>query len=399
MPQFKYRAIDTSGQVVTGHLEANHVTALAAQLSHIGLTLLRSKEIKRKARKVSKLSRRGMMMIFFHLEMLLRAGVPLVSALEDLRDSASEDSVRNIAGSICDRINNGDSLTQAMSSHSGIFSESTLTLVHSGEVSGELPAILKELLNSLQWADELSSKTKKVLAYPACVAVVIVCVVMFLMIYLVPQMVSFIQNMKQELPFHTVALIATSNFVKTYWWALLMSPIVSFIMLREAAKRNTHARRAIHKALLNIPFMGAMYQKITMARIADTLSLLYRSGIPLIEAIGYCQKVSGNLAIQESIQRVQKRVSEGMGLSDSFSIEPLFPSLVVRMLRVSESTGELDQSLANVSYFYSRDINESISRMESLIEPVLTVILGLILGWIMLSVMGPIYDTISKIKI
>jgi type IV pilus assembly protein PilC len=399
MPQFKYRAVDTSGQVVTGSLEANHVTALAAQLSRIGLTLLRAKERKRKSYKVGQLSRRDVIMIFFHLEMLLRAGVPLVGALEDLRDSAPEASLRGLAGGLCERINSGDSLSQAMSTYPAIFSESTLNLIRSGEVSGELPEVLKELLISLKWADELSSKAKKVVAYPAFVAVVIIGVVMFLMIYLVPQMVAFIKNMKQELPFHTVALIATSNFVKVYWWALLLTPPLTFVVLREAAKRNINARRAIHKALLRIPFMGPMYQKITMARIADTLSLLYRSGIPLIEAIGHCQAASNNLAIQESIQRVQKRLSEGTGLADSFSIEPLFPPLVLRMLRVSESTGALDDALANVSYFYNRDINESISRLESLIEPVLTVILGLILGWIMLSVMGPIYDTMSKMKI
>jgi type IV pilus assembly protein PilC len=136
-----------------------------------------------------------------------------------------------------------------------------------------------------------------------------------------------------------------------------------------------------------------------MARIADTLVLMYKSGIPLIDAIGFCTTASGSLVIQESILRVQQKVSQGGGLADSFASEPLFPPLVVRMLRVSESTGRLEGALANVNYFYNRDINESISRVESLIEPAMTVSLAVVLGWIMLSVMGPIYDSIAALKI
>ena len=126
---------------------------------------------------------------------------------------------------------------------------------------------------------------------------------------------------------------------------------------------------------------------------------MYRTGIPIIEALGYCEKITGNLAVQQAVERTRGRIITGSPLSDAFAAEHLFPSLVVRMLRVGETTGALDTALANVSYFYNRDIEESIGRVQALIEPVLTVVLGLILGWIMLAVLGPIYDTISKIKV
>lgn len=399
MPYFQYRAVDAAGGIVTGDIEASHVQALSAQLARAGLTMLRAKEVKRKAYKVGDLSRRDLMMMFFHLEMLLRAGVPLLSALTDLRDSAQEPAIRGIAGALCERINSGESLGNAMAAYPGIFSDSVLNLIRCGEAAGQLPAVLTELLRSLKWSDELTAKAKKVMAYPVFVGFVIGVVVIFLMIYLVPQMVSFIKNMKQVLPIHTRALIATSDFIKHYWWLLLSSPPAIFFLLRFMAKRDLRVRRVIHKALLGAPLLGSIYQKIAMARIADTLALMYSAGIPLIDAIGHCTSACGNVAIQESVLRVQRRVSEGLGLAESFGREPLFPPLVISMLRVAESTGALDNALANVSYFYSRDINESISKVESMIEPALTVILGLVLGWIMMSVMGPIYDTISSLKI
>jgi type IV pilus assembly protein PilC len=135
-----------------------------------------------------------------------------------------------------------------------------------------------------------------------------------------------------------------------------------------------------------------------MARFADTLALMYKTGIPLIEGLAYCQNITGNVVIQTAIRRARDRVSTGTPLSDSFLSEQLFPPFVIRMMRVGEATGGLDASLANISYFYSRDIDESIAKVQSMIEPALTVVMGLILGWIMLAVLGPIYDTIGSMK-
>ena len=143
---------------------------------------------------------------------------------------------------------------------------------------------------------------------------------------------------------------------------------------------------------------GQVLKKMILARFADTFALMYRTGIPLIEGLVYCQAISNNLVIQNAIRRARERVLNGTSLSQSFAAEMLFPSLVIRMLKVGESTGALDAALSNISYFYTRDINESVAKVQAMIEPVLTVVMGLILGWIMLSVLSPIYDTIAKMK-
>jgi type IV pilus assembly protein PilC len=183
-----------------------------------------------------------------------------------------------------------------------------------------------------------------------------------------------------------------------YWWLILPAPVVIGGGISMAARLHEGVRFKLHQALLSMPAVGPVIKKIILARLTDSFGLMYRTGIPVIEALGYCEKISGNLPIQKAVARARQRIATGMPISDAFGMENLFPSLVVRMLRVGEATGALDDALANVSYFFNRDIDESIGKVQALIEPVLTVTLGLILGWIMLAVMGPIYDTVSKVK-
>jgi len=223
-------------------------------------------------------------------------------------------------------------------------------------------------------------------------------VVVFLMVYLVPQLVSFIRNMGQEIPLQTRLLIWLSEAFVGYWWLILPTPVALVVGVALAARANEQLRFKLHQAVLAIPAVGPVIKKIILARLMDSFALMYRTGIPVIEALGYCEKITSNLPVQRALARARERIANGTSISDAFAMENLFPSLVVRMLRVGEATGALDEALANVSYFFTRDIDESIGRVQALIEPVLTVVLGLILGWIMLAVLGPIYDTISKIR-
>ena len=333
------------------------------------------------------------------MQMLLRAGVPIVDALQDLCEGADSPVLRRVTASLLDRIQGGATFADAMAAEPGTFTDVTVQLVRSGEITGQLPDVLSELVKSLKWQAELASQTKKLLMYPAFVTVTISAVVVFLMVYLVPQLVGFIVNMGQEVPFQTKALIFISDVFVRFWWIIIPAPVVLAISIFVAARRNEAVRFKVHVAILNLPWLGPVIKKINLARFADSFALMYRTGIPISEALGFCEKISGNMAIQQAIERTKARIMTGTPLSEAFAAEQLFPSLVVRMLRVGEATGGLDTALANVSYFYNRDIDESISKVQALIEPVLTVVLGLILGWIMLAVLGPIYDTISKIKV
>lgn len=398
MPRYSYRAINEGGAIVKGEITALHESDLQAQLTASGLSLIRYSTVRSGGLRLTRLPTRELINLLFHMQMLLRAGVPLIGALQDLRDGADSLELRQVAASLMDRIQNGSTLADAMAADPGIFSDVMVHLVRSGEVTGQLAEVMGELVRSLKWQSELASQTKKLLMYPAFVTITITGVVVFLMVYLVPQLVGFIRNMGQEVPLQTRMLIWLSNAFVNYWWLILPTPVVLVMGVAAAARANEQFRFKLHQAMLGIPVLGPVIKKIILARLTDSFSLMYRTGIPVIEALAYCEKITTNLPIQQALVRTRERIANGSSISDSFATESLFPSLVVRMLRVGESTGALDEALANVSYFFTRDIEESIERVQALIEPVLTVVLGLILGWIMLAVLGPIYDTISKIR-
>lgn len=399
MTQFRYRAVGEDGRIVNGQAEALNLPELESRLARIGLSLIRGREVKggRGSRR-GRVSARERIGFFVHMASLLRAGVPMIEALGDLRDSAESLTMRQLAGGLRDRIETGSGFSDALAAYPQVFGTLIVGLVRAGEVTGKLPEVLEEIVESLKWADELAAQMKKAVAYPAFVSVVVTGVVFFLMIYLVPQLVSFLQTMGQELPLQTRILIGLSDFLVNWWYLVLGLPILAIVATVQAAKRNREVRLRLDRLLLRLPLLGEIVKKIALARFANTFGLLYGAGITVLDALRHCEAAAANLDVREGIGRARALIAQGVTISEAFATIGLFPPLIIRMLRVGESTGDIDGSLRNVSYFYARDVREAIGRLQSLIEPVLTVVLGAILGWMMLAVLGPIYDTISKIR-
>ncbi|MBI3711902.1 MAG: type II secretion system F family protein, partial [Burkholderiales bacterium] len=246
--------------------------------------------------------------------------------------------------------------------------------------------------------DELTAQAKKIIMYPLFVGTIVMGVTFFLMIYLVPQLTGFIKNMGQELPMHTQILIYSSGIFIHYWHTLIAIPIVLWIAMRIWLKRSPQARLLADGFKLRIWVIGPALHKIILSRFVTYFALMYESGITILDCIRLSEDIVDNEVISAGLRRAGELISEGQNVSSAFQTTGIFPPLVIRMMKIGEATGSLDTALRNVSYFYNRDIKETIEKVQALIEPVMTVLLGLILGWIMLSVMGPIYDTISKMK-
>jgi type IV pilus assembly protein PilC len=219
------------------------------------------------------------------------------------------------------------------------------------------------------------------------------------MIYLVPQMVSFLNNMGQALPLQTRVLIAISDVFVKFWWMLILLPALVILIFPPLVKKSTSIRFWFDGLKLKVPVTGAIMKKIILARFARYFALMYQSGIPVLESIKVCEEISNNQVIVKALQQVQFRINSGDSMGDSFQHVGLFPPLVVRMIKVGESSGGLNQSLLKISYFYDREVNESIESMMKMLEPALTVILGLILAFIMISVLGPVYDSYSGLQL
>ncbi len=400
MAVYSYRAISESGKITKGRLDAVNEVDLEQRLVTMKLDLLSFKE----ARATSplsgsrKISRQDLIGFCFHMEQMTRVGVPIIEALMDLRDSLDNAGFREVISAMIASIQGGKTFSGSMEEFPRVFDEVFVNLVRVGEHSGQLNKVLLNITETLKWQDELAAQTKKIVIYPLFVGSVVMGVIFFLMIYLVPQMVGFIQNMGQELPFHTRLLIVVSNFFVDYWYLVLSIPALLFFTVTYLAKTQPAMRYRLDGLKLRLWLVGPILRKIILSRFASYFALLYASGVTVLEGLQISEDIVGNKVIARALGQARQQIADGMNMSESFASVGLFPPLVLRMIKIGENTGGLDTALLNVSYFYNRDVKDAIEKVQTMIEPMMTVVLGLILGWVMLSVLGPIYDIISKIK-
>ena len=395
-----YKAVDARGRLRTSQMDAINLVDLELRLKRMGLDLVVGGPAKQQSGFIgTKVKRSDLINFCFHLEQMTRAGVLLTDGLADFRDSVENSRMREIISGMTESIQGGQSMSQSMNQYPAVFDPVFRALIRAGEETGRLPEVLLNLGDKLRWEDELAAQTKKVITYPIFLSVIVIGVVFFLMVYLVPQMVGFIRNMGQTLPLHTRALMALSNFFVGYWWAIIAVPVLAFSVGSYLARTNPAVRYRLDALTLKLPWIGMILRKIILSRFASVFAMMYASGITVTESIRSAEETAGNRWIQEGLRLAGQQIAEGKTVTQAFQDVGIFPPLVVRMLRVGENTGRLDAALANVSYFYTREVREGIARLQVLIEPALTITLGIIMGWVMLSVLGPIYDTISKLKI
>jgi type IV pilus assembly protein PilC len=400
MPLFSYKAVDAAGKNVLGRVEAVNLFDLEQRLARMGLDLVTGAPSTQRGRLMGgrTVSRQDLINFCFHLEQLASAGVPVLEGLVDLRESVEQPRFREVVSGLIEAIEGGRSLSQALAEFPETFSKVFVSLVRAGEQTGKLAEVLKSLTESLKWEDELASQTKKLMMYPAFVGGIVLLVTFFLMIYLVPQMTGFIRNMGQAVPLQTRILIAVSGFFVDFWWAIITVPFLAWAGLKLAVKGNPAVQYALDRYKISAPLIGPILRKIILSRFAASFAMMYSSGITVLDAIRGCEEIVGNKPMENALRTAGQQIAEGKNMTAAFQDLGLFPPLVIRMLRIGENTGALDTALLNVSYFYNREVREAIGKLQAMIEPALTLLLGAILGWVMLSVLGPVYDAISKMK-
>jgi type IV pilus assembly protein PilC len=387
MALFAYRAVDAEGKVSSGSLDATNTTDLEMRLKRLGLDLLTFDSVKRStAARTRKVARNELITFCFHLSQLLKAGVNIIEALTDLRDTVDNPGFRQVIASVVEDIEGGLKLSEAMNNHSYCFDSVFVALVRAGEESGQLTQVI-------------ASQTKKAMVYPTIVLVVILGVMFVLMTVLVPQLAATFKTMVPKLPRATEVLVMISAFFVRWWYLILGLPAIILPALWFFARNNEKTQQALDEISLKLPVLGELRQKIILARFSTYFAMLYRAGISVLDCIHICEKIVGNRVMEQGLQKVGRSISEGQGISQAFIATRLFPPLVLRMLRVGESTGGLDVALLNVSYFYNRQVKDGIERMQQLLGPATTIVLGGMIIAILYSIFLPIYDVIGKIKL
>lgn len=400
MPSFEYKAIDKTGQPARGGLDAVNEVDLELRLRRMGLDLITCKQVdkKRSSLGAGAITRQDLVNFCFDMEQMLRSGIPILDGLRDMRDTIDSPRFREVLTVMTEDMEAGNVLSQCMATHSDVFDRVFISLIRAGERSGQLPEVFQNLAETIRWQDELISQTRRLLMYPAFTLVVVLGVMGALLVFLVPQIAGLFKSMGMALPPQTKLLLAVSAFAKDFWLPILLIPAAAVVGVTVVIKRSSKAAYLWDHAKLRIPVIGPILQKIIMSRFSNTFGLMYRSGITVLDAIKISEDVVGNRVVADGLNRAVQQVASGEGLTDTFNNLGLFPPLVIRMLRVGENTGALDTALANVTYFYNRDVKDAVDKGMKMLGPALTLVLGGMIAFVIWAVLGPVYDILGKLK-
>ena len=399
MPLFQYKAIDASGKFITGSLDAGNANDLELRLEKMDMDLVKFKQKDPGADLFgrNKIGRRDLINFSFYLEQLTRAGVPILEGLADLRDGEENPTFRDIITGLIEAIEGGNSFSQALGLYPKIFDDVFVSLIRVGERSGKMSEVLVDITETLKWQDELLAKARKIVMYPAVIGSLVFSVIMFMMIFIVPDIMDAIVALGGKIPLETRALMAVSHFLTNFWYLVIATPFAVYFTIKYFHKTSSKARFRLDGLMLKMFIIGPVSEKIKISRFTRYFSLMFASGITVLDAINLSKPVVSNAVLEDGIERAWQQISEGSSISEAFKNIGIFPPLVVRMLRVGESSGQMDKSLNNVSYFFDRDINDSIDKMEPVLQTTLMATIGVVVLWLALSVLGPIYDTIATI--
>ena len=403
MPAFAYQALDASGKTQRGVLQGDTARAVRGVLRERGLDPLQVDEVSEsRAHAARPFARRGLggaqlALLTRQLATLVGAGLPIDEALGALAEQSEGERQRGLVMSLRARVMEGASLAQAMAEFPDSFPDIFRSTVAAGEQSGRLDGVLEKLADYAEARDALKQKILAALAYPLLLSLVAVAVVTGLLAWVVPQIVGVFQNLQQELPFATRALIALSDFVRSWGWLLLLVIVVAVIGAR-IALRSEPLRHRWHAWLLRLPLVGRLVRAANTARATRTLALLAESAVPLLDALGIAADVVANLPMRDALRRAAFKVREGSPFSRALGESGHFPLVALRLVASGERSGQLPRMLGEAAAQQQRELDRWLTALTSILGPAVILVVGAIVLFIVLAILLPIFDLNQMVK-
>ena len=398
MIKYKYKAVNESGKYFRGEMSAENQADLEALLKDSNLTLISSSIVKTSTFGIGEgLSNKDMITLFTHLEQLEKIGVPIIDSLSDIKDSSDSARVRNLMQGVHESVKNGNLLSEALSKHPKTFDKIFIGLIANGEKSGNLSQTFSAIVEHLKWTADIKRKTGKAIRYPLFSLFVMFIVLYIMTTVVVPRVTQFLKAQTIELPTITVALINFSNFMQNNTLIIIISIPVIITVYKALRKSSPKIALFMDKMKLYLPIFGAIITKLDISRFCHFFSMTFKSGTGVLDCLESAKDVINNEAIKDSIEAIKQQVADGQPLSTAIAYTGYFPSLVIRMFKIGEQSGNMEENLENVRYFYDKEINDSIEKLVGMIQPTLTIIMGGMMGWITIAVFGPIYSSFSNL--
>lgn len=402
MPLFKYKAKNTAGETREGVVEASTEEAAITVVQKNNLILIgiapqkASRDSSKPFFYFASVKTDDLVIFTRQLATLFGAKVPVVQSLRTLSEETSNTDFQQIIVGIIDQISGGSNLSDALAEHPDVFSAFYVNLVRSGEQSGKLHDVFEFLAGYLERSEYLASKAKNALIYPGFIFFAFLSVIIVMFTVVVPKLTVILEETGQSLPFYTEVIIFLSKFLINFGAYLLVLLIAGGIFLWRFMRTDA-GREIFDRVQLNMPIIGNLYRKIYLSRLTDNLSTLFLGGIPILNALKITSDVVDNRVYKQVLLDAAQSVRDGNTISASFSKFPDIPPLVTQMVRIGEETGRLDFILNKIAVFYRQEVDNLLSNLVTLIEPVLIVSLGLGVGIVVAAIFVPLYEITNSI--
>ncbi len=408
MPVFEYTALDNRGKTTSGIIDAEGAQAARQKLRTSGIfpvSIKETQEVETKkapgtfnlSARLSRIKPVEVAMMTRQLSTLIGAGFPLVSALDALVPQTKSHGFKRTLAQIKDLIVEGNSFARALSNYPGQFSPLYVNMVRAGETSGTLEIVLDRLADITERQQALKNRIQTALAYPIFMLIIGTAVLFILLTYIVPSITSIFAEMNQVLPTPTRILIFLSDFLKSYWWSIIII-LAAIVMFFNRMKKTEKGRYAVDKTMLYMPGIGILVKKLAVARFARTLGSLLENGVSMLIALDIVKNIAGNKLISDSVETAAIEVGKGQGLGAALARSGIFPQLSIQMIQVGEQSGQLEDMLNKISDVFENEVEMTIMRLTSYLEPVMILIMGAIVAFIVLSICLPIFEMNQLIR-
>ena len=400
---FKYQAISQNGQPEQGDIEAVNVEVAISSLQRRGFTLskiapaesgsLLSKNISF----LNRVSNKDIVMLSRQMSTLFEAQVSALRIFRLLAAESEKPTLRTTLNTVADDLQGGSSIAKALARHPKVFSEFYVSMTRAGEESGKLDQTLAYLADYLDRSYEVTSKAKNAMIYPAFVIVVFIGVMVLMLTKIIPNITQILKESGQDIPIYTKVVIFASDFLVDYGLFLLLGIIAGAVVLWKMT-RTVSGRFALSQFKLKVPYLGNLYKKLYLSRIADNLNTMLVSAIPIVKALEITSSVVGDEVYKEILLEATEQVKSGSTLSEAFSRHPEIPSIMVQMTKVGEESGELGTILKTLAKFYQREVTNAVDTLIGMIEPVMIIALAIGVGFLLAAVLMPIYNIAGGIQ-
>ena len=401
MEQFKYKARKRDGTVVYGTVNAPNEAAVAAfirkqEMYVANITASKKKGLLAGALFEESINLYDISIFARQFATLLGAGVPLLTGLEILTQQSAKERLRTVLGQITTSVREGKALSAAMAEFPKVFPELMTNMVAAGEAGGILEIVMDRLAAQFEKDYRMNAKFKSAMIYPAIVLSVAAIVVAIIMMFVMHVFVGLFEQLKIELPFVTRDVIGISNFLGHYWYLVLAALAALFALYKWAGTKESFRlwRDGIY---LKVPIFGDLYNKIIITRFARTFASLSRSGVPILNAMTIVSKATGSLQAERVLNQARGSLRRGRTLADPMEASGMFPPIVISLVNIGEETGALDTMLDKVADFYGAEVDDTIGRLQTIMDPILIVILGVIIGTLAIALLLPMFEIVTKV--